>query len=196
MQIKIKTEIRQEQIRKAAIQLISEVSLNNLTIADIADKIGVTKSNIYRHFPSKIAIIEDIIKMIDFKLQKIILDSETIKDPSEKLRNIFLSHIKLLKNCNGAPLFIFTDKLCMSSSNIKSVMQNTVNTYTQQINGIISEGIEYGNFKNDIDIKTAVEVYLGLIQSVIFQWLVSNGAFSPAARGEKFWEIFLNGVTE
>jgi AcrR family transcriptional regulator len=46
-------EQRQEAILEAALVLFQKKGLENVTLADIADKVGTVKSNIYRYFDSR-----------------------------------------------------------------------------------------------------------------------------------------------
>jgi len=193
--LKIKTEIRQKQIREAALDIIYDESLHKLTIAAIAEKVGITKSNIYRHYSSKNAIVEDIIQIINYNLQEMILSSKKIAPSIERLHYIFLNHIDLLEINKGAPLIIFTNKSYMDNSNLKIVMEQLIASYLNSIKSIIIKGIDDSSFRNDLNIDSTAVTYLGLIQSIILQWIISNASFSPRKRGEEVWNIFINGIS-
>ena len=52
---------KQKQIVEAAIELISEKSIQGLTIKNLSQKIGLTEGAIYRHFESKLDILLTIL---------------------------------------------------------------------------------------------------------------------------------------
>jgi AcrR family transcriptional regulator len=194
--LKVKTEIRQRQIREAAMEIIADKSLNSLTVAGIAEKVGITKSNIYRHYSSKNAIVEDIVKMIDTNLQKIVSNSKVIDSPAERLKQIFINHIALLEKTKGTPLIIFTSKSYGDNSSVKIMMKVVIKKYTESIRLILCQGVGDKTFNTDLDIKTTLMVYLGLIQSIILQCITSGGAFLPTSKAEGFWAIFIKGISK
>lgn len=50
-----------ENIKKAAIEMMTEYGFKGTTIADIAKKAGVSTGYLYRHYDSKEALVDDII---------------------------------------------------------------------------------------------------------------------------------------
>ena len=171
---KIKTEIRRNQIRKAAAEIISENSLHKLTIAEIAKRVDVTKSNIYRHFKSKDEIINDLLNDINIELKKILINSEKEINTCDQLRNIFFNHIKLLERYNGAPFLIFLDKSYMKHSNAKEIMKRIIKHYLNFITEVFDRGVTTGELMNIRDSKQTSLVFLGNIQAVVFQWVTSG----------------------
>ena len=57
---KVNTEIRQEQIAEAAIELIAAEGVNSLSIAGIAERVGIVPSAFYRHYKSKDEVLDAI----------------------------------------------------------------------------------------------------------------------------------------
>jgi len=58
------TQVRQEQITQAALNLISANGLKGLSVAGVAKRIGLVPSAIYRHFNSKDQIIDATVDLI------------------------------------------------------------------------------------------------------------------------------------
>ena len=61
---KLNTEVRQEQIIQAAMNLIASRGLKGLSMAALANRIGLVPSAIYRHFKSKNDIVDMILDFI------------------------------------------------------------------------------------------------------------------------------------
>lgn len=56
-----KTDVNKiENIKKAAIEMMTEYGFKGTTIADIAKKAGVSAGYLYRHYDSKEALVDDI----------------------------------------------------------------------------------------------------------------------------------------
>jgi AcrR family transcriptional regulator len=54
------TDIRQEQIKKAVLKIITDEGLHNFSTQNLAKRIGFTEGAIFRHFPTKRDIIKGI----------------------------------------------------------------------------------------------------------------------------------------
>ncbi len=191
---KVKTEIRRKQIKKAASEIISEDSLQRLTIGEIAKRVNITNSNIYRHYKGKEEIIEDLLKDINMELKEILSSANNEKNTTSTLKYIFFNHINLLKQYNGAPFIIFLDKNYMKHSNVQNIMSTVIRHYLSHIRKIILQGIEFGDFIELNDSKKIALVFLGNIQAVIFQWVISDFNFEIEERSEIFWNSFISGI--
>ena len=81
---KINTEIRQEQIAEAAIELIAAEGVNSLSIAGIAERVGIVPSAFYRHYKSKDEVLDAILDQLRIKL---LGNVTAVRKESKKLRN-------------------------------------------------------------------------------------------------------------
>ncbi|MCK7470130.1 MAG: TetR/AcrR family transcriptional regulator [Desulfomicrobium escambiense] len=57
------SETRKKEIIEAAINLIAESGIQNLTVRGISAKIGVTDAALYRHYKNKTDILLGILKL-------------------------------------------------------------------------------------------------------------------------------------
>ena len=57
--------VRQQEIIDAALALIAEQGIQNLTIKNIAAALKITEPAIYRHFDSKFAILDALLDSFD-----------------------------------------------------------------------------------------------------------------------------------
>ena len=82
----------------------------------------------------------------------------------------------------------------MNNSNIRVIIEQIMSSYFKSIKSIMRKGIDNGCLRNNLNIDSAVVTYLGLIQSVILQWIISDGDLSPEKRGEEVWFTFMCGI--
>lgn len=68
---KVKTEIRQDQIARAALSIVVSQGLEKLNVAAVAEKVGIVPSGIYRHFKGKEAVLDAV---LDFIIHSVVLD--------------------------------------------------------------------------------------------------------------------------
>jgi TetR/AcrR family transcriptional regulator, tetracycline repressor protein len=55
---------RRDEVLQAALHLLDEVGLDDLTVRRLAERLGVAPSALYRHFPSKAALVDAMVEAI------------------------------------------------------------------------------------------------------------------------------------
>ncbi len=91
------TDIRQEEIKQAVLDIIYTDGLKNLSTHNLAKRIGMSEGSIFRHFPTKQDIILSIINDVqnDFIGQlRNVSDSE--EDPETRLKKFICATIEYL----------------------------------------------------------------------------------------------------
>ncbi len=188
---KVKTGIRQEQIKDAALEVIARSGLRGLTISAIAARAGISRGNIYRHFEGKEAVIDAIVSEISSGLGKIVDGASREKrSPVECLRNIFLRHLAFLENNRGIFKFMLSEGIYSVSGRAKGGIKR----YLSAIRGILSRGMREGYFDGRLDLDAASRAFLGNIQGVGLQWILCDYGFSIHTRGKRIWQIFARGI--
>ncbi|MHB8811340.1 MAG: TetR/AcrR family transcriptional regulator [Desulfobulbaceae bacterium] len=109
---KLPTAVRQDQIVEAAFQMLSENANRRLNIKDIAERIGMAPSALYRHFRNRDAVISAVLEHIRTKLYK---NVEAVRqggdNAEERLRELLARHIRLIRERHGIPRILFSDEL-------------------------------------------------------------------------------------
>ena len=62
---------RKEEIVMAAMELAAEHGLSNVSMSMIADRVGIKKPSLYKHFASKEELVEDMYQLIRDKAREI-----------------------------------------------------------------------------------------------------------------------------
>jgi len=188
---KLNTEIRQEQIVLAALSLIAVQGLKGLSIVKIARRVGIVPSAIYRHFKNKDEVLDATIAYI----QKRLLDNITsvcqeTSETWERLKQLLMLHIKLIRENQGIPRIIFSEDFYNGHPKRKDKIYGIIKGYLERISEIISQGKQKGQMHQDINPATASLMFLGIIQPAAILWHMSDGEFDVTKHAEKAWEIF------
>lgn len=96
---------RKQQIIKIAANLFSEKSFHDVTVDEIAEKVGVAKGTIYLYFPSKeklyLEILEDSFDSIESLLEQEVEKTDTAPEKLRKVLKIifrfYRRHLDVLK---------------------------------------------------------------------------------------------------
>ncbi|HZL43456.1 MAG TPA: TetR/AcrR family transcriptional regulator [Verrucomicrobiae bacterium] len=188
---KIKTEIRQEQIARAALVLIARRGLNHLNIGALSREVGVVPSAIYRHYPGKDRVLESVLDLISRSLlTNIEAVCQATPDALERLHLLLMRHVQLVRHHAGIPRVLFSEQIFAGSARRKQRVHQTLQGYLQKIARIIAEGRDQGQIRADIAPDTAAVMFLGLVQPAIILWLMSNGTFDVAGHAERAWCLF------
>jgi AcrR family transcriptional regulator len=192
---KLNTGIRQDQIIEAAMHLIGSQGLKGLSMAALANRIGLVPSAIYRHFKSKNDIVDMILDFIQERLStNIIITCKETSEPMERLQRILKRHIRTLRENQAIPRVIFTEDVFSGNPKRKTKVYGIVNGYLEGLNKIIRDGQEKGQIRSDMDSKTVALMFLGMIQPGAILWFLSDGKFDISKHSEKNWNVFREAI--
>ncbi len=188
---KLNTEIRQEQIAQAAMNLINTAGMKGLSIARVAKRVGLVPSAIYRHFESKDQVIDAVLDVIfDRLMDNVSKACEATIDPFDRLKLILTRHIRLILDNHAIPRIIFSEEVYGGNMDRKAKLNRKIGRYLAEISNIIQQGQDENYIRKDVDADTVSVMFLGLIQPAAILWHISNEAFDVAKHGEKAWKIF------
>jgi len=192
---KLNTEVRQEQIIQAAMNLIASRGLKGLSMAALANRIGLVPSAIYRHFKSKDDIVDMILGVIRERLlTNIRITCKETSEPMERLQHILKRHVETLRENRAIPRIIFTEDVFTGNPKRRNKVYGIVVGYLEGLNEIIRDGQEKGQIRSDMDSKTVALMFLGMIQPGAILWFLSDGKFDISKQSEKNWNVFREAI--
>ena len=102
---------RQEEILDHTLELVRDAGLAGLTMKKIAERVGFTEAAVYRHFPSKRALLLGLVGRLEGMLLgtvRAIAHDPALPAPA-KLEAILLHHIGLLVATDGLPILLLAE---------------------------------------------------------------------------------------
>jgi len=192
---KLHTEIRQEQIAQAALSLVSSQGLKRLSVANVARRVGIVPSGLYRHFHNKDGIIDSVLELIQKMLQANVRTAcQETSDPLEQLRRLLNYHIRMIRENQGIPRIIFSQDVYSEHPERETKVYGAIKEYLHQVGDIIRHGQKRGQVRTDLDPETVSLMFLGMIQPAAILWHLSHGGFDVTKHGEKAWKIFSQAI--
>jgi TetR/AcrR family transcriptional regulator, fatty acid metabolism regulator protein len=188
--------VRKEQIITAALELVDNNGMKDLTIAAIAEKIGVVPSGIYQHFKSKAEVVRSIIIRIGERLSKNIEEvcEDTCNAP-ERLRILHIMHIRMIRKNKGLPSLIFSHDVGESSDR-KNQLYDVLQKYLGQLASIARQGQKDGTICIDVAPEAIALMFLGLIQPPAILCHLTDGNFDLNAESARCWHLFYRSITQ
>lgn len=188
---KLDTQVRQEQITQAALNLIGANGLKGLSVAAVAKRIGLVPSAIYRHFNSKDQIIDATLDLIFGRLLANVADvCKEVADPFERLKLLLLRHLGLILENHAIPRIVFSEEVYSGNPDRKAKLHREIGTYLKKISEIIRQGQRGNRIRSDVDPMTAAVMFLGIVQPAAMLWHISGEKFDVSKHTEKAWKIY------
>jgi len=194
---KLQTEIRREQIAQAALDLIGTHGLQALSIASVAERVGLVPSGIYRHFKSKDDLLSATLNLIG---KRLLNNVESVRretpDALERLRVLLMREIRLLLENQAIPRVVFSESIFSDSVDRKARVRAVITGYFQEVEKIVQEGQREGRLRADVDPLTVVLMFKGMVLSAMVLWKVTGGSVDLVRQAEAAWELFRAAVSK
>ena len=188
---KLKTRVRREQIVEAALESIAEHGIEGLSMAEVAERVGLVPSALYRHFAGKEEIFEACLAHLRQRLMgNLILAADENEGAIEQLRSVLMRHIDLVLANPAAPRIIFSSQGIDGPPERRALMQAMINGYLAGIEGIVAAGKSSGEIRSDVEPDVAAMLVFGIFQPAAFRWHVSDGKYDMKRQAERAWKHF------
>jgi AcrR family transcriptional regulator len=193
---KTETEVRQEQIVTAALELIGAQGVNALSIAGIAERVGIVPSALYRHFKCKDDVLDAVLDLLKARLLSNVTQvRKETPGALPRLKSLLMRHARMLSENRAIPLVVFSDGIYAGRPERKAKVAAIITGYLSKIQHIVEEGIQDGSIRKDVVPVTASVMFLGMILPAAVLWNVSEGNFDMNAHAENAWPAFVRCIS-
>ncbi len=189
-----KSKDKFSSIIDAALKVFGEKGYYNATISEIARTAGVSEATIYEYFGSK----EDLLFAIPDEITSQAVDfleaiSPYIKGAENKIRAIAYGYFNLYKDNPDYSSLVLLDlkhnRKFMEAEGYKAVKRSAGFMLKA-----IEEGIESGEFKEDIDPFLVRSMILGTIEHYFFRWHLKGRKEEVADFIDPMLEAIFQGI--
>jgi len=189
-----KDKPKYKQIIDAAIIVIAENGYHQSQVSKIAKEAGVADGTIYLYFKNKedilISVFEEKMEMFANNLQEIIKEDVSA---SEKLYKMIENHFKVLAS-NHHLATVTQLELRQSNLALRLRINAILKNYLVFLETILKEGIEKGEFENNLDIRLARQMVFGTIDETTTTWVMNEYKYSLVDLTEKVHRLLLKGI--
>ncbi len=158
-------EVRRTEIADAALRLIGTRGIADLTMASLAEAVGVTPGALFRHYPSREAILEAAAARAEELLAPTVPSPEL--PPLERLRALVLARSATVGGNAGLSRLLLSEQFAMALPPAAGERLRGLITRTRQwVRAVLAEAIEAGDIRNDIDPDALAVLVLGTVQAL------------------------------
>jgi AcrR family transcriptional regulator len=193
------TAIRQASLIDAALTLAALHVPADITTADLAHAVGITQGAVFRHFVNKqalwLAALDWVSQTLMTRLQAAIKRARK-KSPAALpvLQAVFLSHVTFILKNPGVPRLIFQELQHSDDTELKLRVRALMAQYRQLVFGLLQQAHQQQELRPDIDLQAATLLFLGSVQGMVMQALVSNNLKGIATQAPEVYRIYQYGV--
>lgn len=182
------------RIADALRSLLEKKDFGSITIAEIAETAGVTEALIYKYFKDKRDLLYQVLReYLEHYEPQIKTDLKGIKGSLNKLRKLMWSHLNVYATDR-----VFAKILLLQVRSFSDYYTSEpyllVKKYSALLLDMITEGMENGEIRDDIDPRTIRQIIMGSIEHVCLTSIVFGRAIAPDELGESLCELVFRGI--
>jgi len=182
------------KIAAALKSLLSVKDFSAITTAEIARTAGVTEALIYKYFKDKRDLLHQVLsEYLNAYLIQSKVDIKGIKGAKNKIRKLVWSHSNIY-----ATNRVFAKILLIEVRNhldyYKSDTYDLVKQYSNILLGIVEEGIQNNEIREDISPGFIRQCILGCIEQACFTSIIFNREISPDQITDDICELVFKGI--
>jgi AcrR family transcriptional regulator len=181
-----------ERIRIEAAGLFRRKGFNGTSMADLAAEVGITKSSLYHHFPSKQALLSEIIELTVNRVAPLVQEvADADLSVRERLSQALAIHaVEAIHDQDAVACFIEEGRYLAPDFMATHVLER--DSYEHIFRRMFEEGIESGEFLPQ-DADLAVKAILGMCNSVV-RWYQPDGPHTPEEIASEFARFAVRGA--
>ncbi len=163
-------EERRAATVRAVVALAAQQHPNTITTQAIATHMGVTQGALFRHFPTKDAILEGVLGWIaEHLLERVDRAAAGAPDTGSALQAMFDSHIAFVAEHPGVPRLLFGELQHPGPTPAKRVARALLERYGQRLQAQVVRGIDSGELDPTTSPAAAAALFIGTVQGLVMQ---------------------------
>ncbi len=171
----LRADARRAATVEAVIELAAQTPPSEISTTAIARHMGVTQGALFKHFPTKEAILESVMDWVAGRLlARVDRAIRAAPAPLAALEAVFLAHVRFIVEHPGVPRMLFGELQRAAPTAPKRMAQALIQRYGERLRRLIAEGRERGEIGEQVDADAAVLLFIGTIQGLVMQSMLAG----------------------
>jgi len=181
-----------EQLKCAAARLFREQGFHGTSVAEIATAAWITKSSLYHHFPSKQALLAEILTDTASRVTPAVESIASSDLPAaERLRAAARGHVvELIHDQDKVACFVEEGRFL--EAEYRDTFVAARDRYEQSFREILEDGVRSGEFR-PMSVSLASLAVLGMCNSVV-HWYQPSGHLDVDTVAEQFADLAVRSI--
>lgn len=181
----------------AVIALAADHDPGEISTTAIAKHMGVTQGALFKHFPTKDAILEAVMTWVaDRLLARVDSAASAMPTAGQALEAMFLAHTSFVTEHPGVPRMMFGELQRAGSTAPKRMAATMLRQYAERLRLQLERGRASGEFAPQLDMEAAATLFVGTIQGLVMQALIAGDVQRISRDAPRVFAIYLRGITK
>lgn len=177
------------------VELAAEENPSEITTAAIAARMNVTQGALFRHFPSKDAIWQTVMEWVSERLlDRTERAARDAASPLAALEAMFFAHIDFIARHSGVPRMMFGELQRGADTPARKLARTLIAKYAARLEAVLEAGKAQGEIAAEIDSPAAAVLFIGTIQGLVMQALISGDMAAMRDRTPAVFAIYRRGL--
>lgn len=180
---------------EAVIGLAATSNPADITTTAIATKMGLTQGALFRHFPTKDAILEGVAEWVVERLMARVEAAATATpSPLGSLEKVFMAHIDFVVAHPGVPRIIFGQLQHAEHTVAKRALQAMLLRYGRRVSELLTAAQLSDEVDRRLDVEAAATLFIGTIQGLVMQSLMHGDVPRIRIDAPRVFRIYRRGI--
>lgn len=132
-------------------------------MSDIARALRMTKAGLYHYFPSKEAMLFEIMTFgLERMDEEVIAPALLVRDPNARLRQMIMQHARIITRAEGVVAQLFHEQRALPA-HLRKVVNDQERRYFHLVRDTLKEIRSAGRLR-DVDVSVAALSLIGMVQ--------------------------------
>ncbi len=192
---RLSAEERRATTVETVIDLAAEQNPSDITTAAIAERMGLTHGALFRHFPTKDAILQAVLSWVAERLlARVDRAAEDASSALAALEAVFITHVDFVAEHPGVPRMLFGELQRPADTLPRKMVQTLIGRYGERLRRLLEAGMKSGELDPDLDIDAAVLLFIGSIQGLVIQAMVAGEVGRIQQEAQAVFSIYRRGI--
>ncbi len=186
---------RREATVDAVVALAATRNPAEITTGQIAEHMKLTQGALFRHFPTKDAVWAAVMVWTADQLTRRLDQAEARgSSPLSALEQMFLAHVDFVAARPGVPRIMFGELQRTGDTAAKRSARALINAYRARLVKVLDCCSANGELPADLDTEAAATLFVGTIQGLVMQAMMSGDFTAMRAMAGRVFSIYLKGI--
>lgn len=185
------TGVRQEQIKRAVLDIIEKEGLSRLSTRRLAERVGISEAAIFRHFRTKQDIILGIMQDVKTSMVGAMRAAAQQDKPADKrLFELMCAQVKYILANRGMNILLFSEAAHANDSVLKKELHAILASQKELLVNVIEDGIEEGLWRDLINAEDAATIYMGIPISLNIELVLNRKGVNMEGFCKRMYFLF------
>lgn len=180
---------------EAVVQLAAQQNPSEITTTAIAKHMGVTQGALFKHFPSKDAILQAVMEWVAERLMtRLDQAAQAAASPLAAIEAMFMAHVEFVAEHPGVPRMLFGELQRAELTAPKCMAQALIRRYGERLQRLIEAGKARGELDETLDAEAAATLFIGTIQGLVMHSMLAGDVANIRRAAPRVFAIYRRGI--